>query len=173
MYADIPEALRTLIEPVVEDRGLELVNVDVVRGRPPWRLVVVVDTPEGDGRVAVDACAEISRELGPALDAADLISSRYTLEVTSPGFDRVLAREKDFAAACGGEVRLQTRSAVAGRRRFRGRLESFDGSTARLDVGGEAVEIPFENVARANAVDQFTREDFHAGGSARTSRSTK
>jgi ribosome maturation factor RimP len=171
VYADIPEALRSLIEPVVEDRGLELVDVELVRGRPPWRLRVVVDTPSGDGRVAIDRCAELSRELGPRLDAADPIQARYTLEVSSPGFDRVLAREKDFRAACGSEIRLQTRSAIEGRRRFRGLLESFDGSTALLSVDGARVEIPFANVARARTVYHFTRDDFAAA--ARASRSTK
>lgn len=172
MYADIPEAMRTLIEPVVQDAGLELVDVELVRGRPPWRLRVVVDTTAGDGRVGIDACAELSRELGPRLDAADPIDPRYTLEVSSPGFDRVLAREKDFQAACGGEIRLETRSAIAGRRRFRGQLEGFDGTTVRLRVDGEPVEIPFANVARAHAVYHFTRDDF-AGPSRTAARASR
>ena len=80
----------------MQEHGLELVDVDFARGRPPWRLRVIVDNPEMDGRVPVDRCAEVSRELGARLDAAGAIETRYTLEVTTPGFDRVLAREKDF-----------------------------------------------------------------------------
>ena len=160
MYADIPEDLRRCIEPVVVDHGLELVDVDFTRGRAPWRVRVVVDTPVGDGRVSIDVCAAVSREVGAQLDAQDAISSRYTLEVTSPGFDRVLAREKDFAAACGGEIKLKTRRAIDGQRSFRGRLEAFEAGSIRLRVEGREVVIPFGEVAKANAVYEFSREDF-------------
>lgn len=160
MYRDIPEEMRALIEPIVDDHGLELVDVDLKRGRAPWTLRVIVDTPEGDGRVPVEQCARVSREIGSHLDAGDLIPVRYTLEVSSPGLDRVLAREKDFRAACGREVKLETRAPRDGRRRFRGRLVSFDDEVARLLVDGEEIEIAFAEVARANAVYEFTREDF-------------
>ena len=160
MYREIPEEMRALIEPIVEDHGLELVDVDVRRGRAPWSLRVIVDTPEGDGCVPVDDCAQVSREIGSHLDAGDLIASRYTLEVSSPGLDRVLAREKDFTAARGREVKLETRVPRDGRRRFRGRLIGFDEEMVRLLVDGEEVAIAFADVARANAVYEFTREDF-------------
>jgi ribosome maturation factor RimP len=160
LYADIPNELRRLIEPIVGDHGLELVDVEFSRGRPPWRLRVVVDNPELDGRVPVDRCAEVSRELGARLDAADAIETRYLLEVTTPGFDRVLAREKDFVAALGAEVRIETRRPLEGRRRFRGRLEAFEAGSLRLLVDGQPVSLPFAEVAKANRVYEFTRDDF-------------
>jgi ribosome maturation factor RimP len=120
----------------------------------------VVDTWEGDGRVAVDRCAELSREIAVQLDAADAIPVRYQLEVSSPGLDRWLAREKDFTAACGQEMRVETRVPLDGRRRFRGVLESFDGDVARLRVDGREVSIPFAEIARARIVYEFKREDF-------------
>ena len=89
-----------MIEPVVDDAGFELVDVSLARGGRPWMLRVTIDTPQGDGRVSVDSCAAISREIGSQLDVADTIESNYRLEVSSPGLDRPLAREKDFEAAC-------------------------------------------------------------------------
>lgn len=160
MYADIPEALRGLIEPIVRDHGLELVDAELAQGRPPWRLRVVVDNPEMDGRVSIERCAEVSREIGARLDAADAIGASYVLEVTSPGFDRVLAREKDFAAACGAEVKLETRQPIDGRRRFRGRLLGFEGGLLHLSVDGREAVVPFADVARAHTVYAFSREDF-------------
>ena len=160
MYRDIPEEMRALIEPIVVDHSLELVDLDLKRGRAPWILRVVVDTPEGDGRVPVEECARVSREIGSHLDAGDLIPGRYTLEVSSPGLDRILAREKDFEAACGREVKIETRAPRDGRRRFRGRLVGFDGALARVMVEGEEVEIAFADVAKANVVYEFSREDF-------------
>jgi ribosome maturation factor RimP len=158
--------MRELIEPVVEGSGCELVDVLLTRGRPPWVLRVTIDTPSGDGRVSVDRCADVSRELATQLEAADAIPSSYRLEVSSPGLDRILAREKDFAAVRGEEVRLETRKPLDGRRRFRGRLLGLEGRVVRINVDGAEIGIPFDDIARANTVYQFTRADFAPRGEA-------
>ena len=167
VYRDIPEDMLSLIEPIVAAHGLELVDLERHQGRAPWTLRVIVDTPRGDGLVSIDRCADLSREIGARLDAAGAIPVRYQLEVSSPGLDRVLAREKDFAGACGREVRLETRTPLDGRRRFRGRLLSFDAGTLRLEVDGALWSVAFQDVARARAVYEFTRNDFaqRTGGS--------
>ena len=169
MYRDIPEDMLSLIEPIVAGHGLELVDLERHQGRAPWTLRVIVDTPRGDGLVPIDRCAELSREIGARLDAAGAIPVRYQLEVSSPGLDRVLAREKDFSAVCGREVRIETRTPLAGRRRFRGRLLSFDAGALRLSVDGVECLVAFEDVARARAVYEFTPNDFaqRTGGSGR------
>ncbi len=164
MYHDIPSELRSLIEPVLHDHGLELVDAWLSRGRGPAQLRVVVDTPVGDGAVPVEGCAAVSRELATHLEASGLVPEDYQLEVTSPGLDRVLAREKDFEAACGAEVRIETRQPRDGRRRFRGRLQAFEAGMLRLNVDGAEFEIPFHEVARASRVYEFTSADFRRGG---------
>jgi ribosome maturation factor RimP len=160
VYRDIPEGLRGVIEPVVEAAGFELVDATLVRGRQPWGLRITIDSPAGDGRVPIEACAAVSRELSTHLDAADAIPVSYRLEVSSPGLDRVLAREKDFAAACGSEVALETRRPIEGRRRFRGDLVAFENGIARLRVDGQDFAVAFEEVARAHTIYRFTRADF-------------
>ncbi len=160
MYRDIPQELRALIEPVVESHGLELVDVELNPGQSNSTLSVTVDTPQNDGRVVVDQCALVSRELESHLDAADPIPNRYRLEVSSPGLDRRLSREKDFESARGSVVKIETRHPLDGRRRFRGRLVDFAEGKARLVVDGREVAIPFEEVSRANAVYEFSSEDF-------------
>ena len=163
VYRDIAEGLRGMIEPVVEGAGFELVDVIFSRGRPPWNVRVVIDTPSGDGCVPVDRCAEVSREIETNFDAADAIEAAYRLEVSSPGLDRVLAREKDFEAARGSEIRLQAREPLNGSRKFRGMLLGLDGGCVRLEIEGREVGIPFGNVARANVIYKFTRADFESG----------
>jgi len=160
VYRDIPEDLRRLIEPVVVDSGLELVDLAVRRGRAPWHVRVTIDTPQMDGRVPVERCASVSREIETHLDAGAGFPVSYHLEVSSPGLDRMLAREKDFEAALGREVRIETRQPLGGRRRFRGRLVAFAGGVANLEVDGALVGIPFAEVAKANTVYQFTAADF-------------
>ena len=160
MYRDIPEELRSLIEPIVQDFGFELVDVALHRGRSPWQLRITLDTPEGDGRVSVERCAEVSRELGTALDAADWGTSAYRLEVSSPGLDRVLAREVDFQRACGSEVAVETRRPLDGRRRYRGQLLGFEAGVARISVDGREFQVPFAEVAKAHSIYRFTPADF-------------
>lgn len=160
MYRDIPEDLLSLIEPVAIDRGFELVDVVSQGGRRGGRLVVIVDTLQGDGRVPIEACAALSRELSTCLDASAVMDVRYTLEVTSPGLDRVLGREKDFESACGEIVKLETREPKFGSRKFRGKLVNFVDGDATLIVDGTRRVIPFADVIRANQVYEYTREDF-------------
>ncbi len=160
VYRDIPEELRALIEPVVDEAGFELVDVQLAHGGRPRTLKITIDTPELDGRVSVDGCAAISRELGCQLDVADAIESTYSLEVSSPGLDRPLTREKDFAFACGREVHIETRQPICGRRRFRGVLLRFEEDVAAIEVDGNEVEISFAEVSKAKTVYQFSRADF-------------
>jgi ribosome maturation factor RimP len=167
MYRDIPEEMRRLVEPVVESAGYELVDLLVARGRPPWLVRITVDTPQGDGRVPVDRLAELSREIGSNFDAVDAIPASYRLELSSPGLERMLAREVDFARACGSEVRIETRRPLDGQRRFRGVLTAFDGGAARLATQGREVSIPFAEVERANLVYIVGPADFARGAGSR------
>ncbi len=160
MYRDIPEDLRALIEPVVVDHGCELVDVEVSKGAGQGLLRVTIDRTEGDGLVSIDCCAQVSRELQTLLDVADAIGGAYRLEVSSPGLDRILAREKDFSAACGEEVKIRTRRPLEGRRRFRGLLIAFEGECVRVEVDGKPVEIPFDEIEKANMIYEFSRADF-------------
>lgn len=164
MYHDIPEDLKQIVEPVVQDQGCELVDV-VVRPTGGEGLIrVVIDRIDGNGRVSIESIESVSREVGDQLDAADFMAGRYRLEVSSPGLDRVLAREKDFVAALGSKVSLQTRRPIESRKRFKGVLTGFEDGIARLEVDngkekGE-VQIPFGEVEKANSIYQFSREDF-------------
>jgi ribosome maturation factor RimP len=129
--------------------------VEVTRPRGPGLLRIVVD-----GRVPVEKCAAISRELSTLLDAADFMPGAYQLEVSSPGLDRVLAREKDFEAAVSREIRVQTRRPLEGRKRYRGRLVAFEAGVLKLNVDGDLASIPFDEVEKANTIYEFTSADF-------------
>lgn len=121
---------------------------------------MIVDSPAGDGRVPVDCCAEVSREIETNLDAQEDFPQRYQLEVTSPGLDRWLGREVDFERACGSTLKVETRMPVNGARRFRGVLTDFRSQTLSMNVDGQTIEIPFAQVSKANRVYEFTDEDF-------------
>ncbi len=155
MYKDIPENMLGIIEPVAASHGLEIVDIEVQQGRGKGFLRIIVDTPEGDGKVTVDGCAAVSREVGHGIDAAGAIPGAYTLEVCSPGVDRMLGREKDFARVVGKRVEVRTRQAVEGRRKFRGELLSFEESAAQIRTEQGEVRIPFTDISKAQAFFPF------------------
>jgi ribosome maturation factor RimP len=149
MYKDIPDEFRRVVEPVVQAHGLELVDAGIGRGPTRSLVRVVVDTPVGDGRVLLDECAAISREVGHGLDVSDLLPGAYTLEVCSPGVDRTLGREVDFTRVVGRRVAIETRTAIEGRRRFRGLLVAFADGVATVQSEGRELAIPFAAIDRA------------------------
>ncbi|MCR9096350.1 MAG: ribosome maturation factor RimP [bacterium] len=157
-----------MIEPVVDEHGCELVDVEVARNRGQGLLRITVDSPSADGRVPIDRCVAISREVETLLDAADAMTGAYQLEVSSPGLDRLLGREKDFVSAVGQELKLRTRRPFEGRKRFRGRLLAVDTqrepAVLQMDVDGESFAIPFDEVEKANTIYEFTSADFGKQG---------
>jgi len=160
VYRDIPREFKSVIEPVVEDHGLELVDIERAGGKNAILLRITVDTPALDGRVNIERCAELSREVGTLIEASGIIEGAYRLEVSSPGLDRKLSREKDFAAACGSSLLLETRMPLDGRKRFQGVLKEVREGAILLELEGREVSIPFSEVRKANKLYEFSRADF-------------
>ena len=139
--------------PLAEAEGLELVAVEYQREAGGWVLRVYLDRPGGIG---LDDCQRVSQQLGDLLDVDDLIEHAYTLEVSSPGLDRPLVSEADFARFAGRVVRLQTEAPVEGQRRFRGRLLAITGGAVQLEVeGARRVAIPHAAIQRARLVVEW------------------
>jgi len=153
--------IAALVEPTLNDLGYRVVRV-TVSGRNGTTLQIMAERP--DGTMTVEDCADVSRQLSPLLDAHDPIVGQYTLEISSPGIDRPLARPSDFVAWAGHEARIETKELVGGRRRFRGKLKGLAGNDVQLEVpvdqGGPEVAVPIGLVAEARLVltDELIRD---------------
>ena len=153
--------IAALIEPTLNDLGFRIVRV-AISGRNGTTVQIMAERP--DGTMTVEDCADVSRQLSPLLDAHDPIAGHYTLEISSPGIDRPLARASDFVAWAGHEARIETKELVGGRRRFRGTLKGFAGNDVQLEVpadqGGPEVILPIGNIAEARLVltDELIRD---------------
>ena len=146
------ELLRTLHElagSVIEAAGLELVELSLRGPSTNRALRIDIDRPGVQG-VTLDDCQRVSAALGHALDAADVIDSRFVLEVSSPGIDRPIRSEADYRRNTGRRVVLTTREPVGGRRRFAGPLLGWSDGVIRIhdDEAGE-VSVPAEGVESA------------------------
>ncbi len=137
---------------MVDALGLELVDVEYLTQGGRWIVRVYVDR---EGGVTLDECAMLSRELGPLLDVKDVIPHEYVLEVSSPGLNRRLKKEKDFVWARGKKVKLRTRNPIDGRRNFTGMLTDVREGDLLLEVEGGTVVIALREIERANVVFEF------------------
>ncbi|MBI4635160.1 MAG: ribosome maturation factor RimP [Candidatus Rokubacteria bacterium] len=134
--------IEEIIQPVLRDHGLELVDLDWRPRRPRGILRVFVDKPGG---VAVGDCERVSREVGDVLDVAAVIAEAYDLEVSSPGLDRQLRKERELRWAVGKRLRCW----LLGGQEVRGRLLEVTGERLALDVDGERVEIERARLGKA------------------------
>jgi len=145
--SDVLEVLRRMAREILEYAGMEMVHLEMKR-EPGGHLVRLYIDKEGG--VTLDDCSLISRQLSAQLDIEDPIEGRYTLEVSSPGLDRPLFTDRDFARFAGRQIRLSTHVPLDGRRNFQGRLEGIvDGSVRITLQEGREVSIPRDQVARA------------------------
>ena len=139
-------SLWAMIEPILEPEDMELVELEFKLENGRWVLRLYIDTPGG---VTLDDCELVSRQVGALLDIKDAIDRPYTLEVSSPGINRVLRREKDFRTFVGSPVRIRTRRKVDGQRNFRGTLKGMEHSRIIIEEDGNRIEINPEDLDRA------------------------
>lgn len=140
-----------LLQPGAEALGYELVAVELTGGDISI-VRVFIDTPNG---VTVDDCSKASRQFSAILDVEDPISNQYTLEVSSPGMDRPLAKPEHFKKVVGGDVKIKMATLVDGRRRFTGELVEATDEFAVVEVDGEQTELPYQDMDRARVVPVY------------------
>ena len=147
MTQDRLDRVRNTAREIVEFAGMELVHLEMKREPGGLLLRLYIDK---EGGVTLDDCARISRQLSVQLDVDDPIEERYTLEVSSPGLDRPLFSDGDFARFSGRKIRLSTHVPLEGRRNYQGRLDGIVDGSVRLTLeDGRQVAIPRDQVAKA------------------------
>ena len=144
--------------PVLRDLGLRLVRVKI-SATAGTTVQIMAERP--DGAMSIDDCERASTALSPVFDVEDIMTQAYRLELSSPGIDRPLVRQSDFARAVGGEARIEMATAVDGRKRFRGVIEAVahgpDGPAVRLlvtadDKSESRVDLPIRDMGEARLV---------------------
>ncbi len=140
------------MEPILEEMGYELVDVEYVSIYGRWILRLFVDK---EGGVTIGDCARISEELGDLIDVKEFLRHEYNLEVSSPGLDRPLKKEKDLSRALGKRVKIRMTIPLEGRRNFTGVLLRYGDGILHLEVDGQEVALSWPDVAKANLIYEF------------------
>ena len=171
MRKDVQD-LWLLAEPYVRDAGFDLIEVQNGREPSGWVVRLFIDAPAEAGagsmpvvaKVGLDDCERVSRDVSAALDVADVVPHAYQLEVSSPGLDRPLRRERDFARFVGESARIRLIDGVEGRRNFLGTLRAAKDGRVEIACDGRSYEIPIDDIQKANLVPDWDRE-FHRSAS--------
>ena len=148
-----PLKIGEMLEPGIRSLGYELVGVEYRTGGPGGGLLrVYIDREDG---ISADDCQKVSYQVSGVLDVEDPIAGHYTLEVSSPGLDRMLFKKDDFERYAGHNVKLRVLYPVEGRRRFKGRLIGLREANVVIEQDGEEYSLPYDQVEQARLVPEY------------------
>ena len=142
--------VRSLAEPLCASEGLELVHVEFQREANGRILRLYIDKPDG---INLDDCVGVSRQMGDILDVNLENIGPYSLEVTSPGPRRPLAKHEDFEKFKGNRVKLKTSRPLNGQKNFTGILMGISGEQVNLQIGKENIVIPYQDILKARLAE--------------------
>ena len=148
----VTELVWQLAEPVVQEHGCSVWDVEYVREGGEWFLRVYIDKPDG---VNITDCEAISRALDPILDEKDPIPDSYNFEVCSAGIERVLKRESDFRRFLGSAVTVRLYTPKNGAKEYTGTLTAWENGDVTLDCGGQLRTFTKSEVAQARLHADF------------------
>ncbi len=140
------ETIQALLAPTIEALGFELWGLEVLsQGRHSLLRLYI----EGEQGISIDDCAAVSRQVSGVLDVEDPINGEYTLEVSSPGVDRLLFVLDHYAAYIGEWVELRLRVPFEGRRKIKGTLKGIEGEDVVVQVEDQEFLLPYSAIDRA------------------------
>lgn len=152
----VKDLTEELVQPILEDMGLDLVDVEFVKEGKDWFLRVFIDSDNG---IDIEECGLVSEQLSTKLDEADPVSQPYFLEVSSPGAERPLKKKADFEKSIGKNVHIKTYEPIDDEKVFEGELSAFDGETVsvtiKIKTRKKTINIPYEKVASARLAVTF------------------
>lgn len=134
---EIESLVTTVVEEIIRDSDMELVDVEYVRERD-WYLRIYLDKPNG---IDLDDCQMVSEKVSAFLDEKDPIKENYLLEVSSPGLDRVLKKEKDFIRYNNREVDIQLFRPYEGKKSLVGILCGYTDTDFQIEIDGKIVNL--------------------------------
>jgi ribosome maturation factor RimP len=142
----VTESIEELVTPIINENRLELVDVEYKKEGKNWVLRIFIDK---EGGVTVDDCTQVSRHIEDLIEVEGIVPSSYTLEVSSPGLDRPLKKEKDFIRYQGKRVHVTTFTPIHQQKNFKGIIRDFLNGVLFLEIEQQIVEIPNTQIAKA------------------------
>ena len=149
---DYERRAEALLLPIVEECGFELVDVEYVKEAGNWYLRGYIDKPGG---ITVNDCEAVRRIFSDKLDENDFIEDSYIMEISSPGLDRPLKKEKDFARSMGKLVEIRTYRPIEKQKEFCGILTAYDSNSVTIDEEGSQRVFDKKDIALIRLAIEF------------------
>ena len=147
-----PKRLTTLIEPIVNGLGYELVGIEFNSHPKNGMLRVYIDSENG---IVLDDCSKVSHQLSGMLDVEDPISGNYRLEVSSPGLDRPLFTLESFERFKSQQITMTLVRPLGKQRNIKGELRGTKGNIVLVQCDDQLLEIPFDAIGKARLIPEF------------------
>ncbi len=151
------EKIKEIVAPVIESEDMELVDVECLKMKSRWLVRIYMDKEDG---ITLDDCSEISNQVSDLLDIHEILPDTYILEVSSPGLDRPLAREKDFIKYRGHNIKVKLKNKLDGEKIIRGNLLDFNDVNGKkiliIDTKEKTYSIPRETIIKATLEYDFS-----------------
>ena len=148
--SEITEELQKIIQPLLEEGGFELVEINFNRSRFSATLALFVDRIGGG--ITIGECALLNRKIGEFLDTTGIIQERYLLEVSSPGIDRLLKTKNDFLRCVGKDVKFFLREAINGKIEFAAKVLKAEDEAVFVEMKNSSLGIALSNIAKAKQI---------------------
>ena len=148
----VVKRIEELAIPILTSEDLKLVDIEFKKEAHGLVLRFLIDR---EGGVDLDTCSRTSEVLSNLLDAEDLISSSYTLEVASPGIERPLKKIEDFKKFVGSKIYAKTKTKIKERKHFTGILKTAAEETFTIECEDLTIEIPYSEVSKTHLVVGF------------------
>ena len=143
--------IKEVLLPSLEAIGFSLVRIRIMGGGENRTLQLMIDRLD-EQPVSIEDCALVSRNASALLDVEDPINGAYMLEVSSPGIDRPLTKERDFERYVGFEAKLELRDVQDGQRRFQGRLLGCENGVVKLLTEAGETSLSFGTITAAKLI---------------------
>ena len=149
MAGNITAKVTELVENIINDLGYDLYDVEYLKEGKDYILRITIDNDKG---INIEDCEKVSNAINDILDSADYIKDQYNLEVSSPGLERILKKDKHFEKQIGNEVYIKLYKSVNGLKEVQGILKEYNPEKLILDVDNEKIEIECKDIAIAKTI---------------------
>lgn len=147
----VEENIEKIVLPVLKDMELELVDIEYLQEGGYWYVRIYIEKMNGD--VSLDDCEKVSRAVDEDIDK--LIDKKFFLEISSPGVERPLKKEKDYIRFTGSKIKVSLKHKINDKKNVEGILTKFENDVLYIETEGMELEIPFKEVRKANLVYDF------------------
>lgn len=150
--AKIEEKVESLIEPKIKELGYNLYDVEYVKEGKDYYLRVYIDKDTG---ISLEDCELVSNNINELLDQADYIKEQYFLEVSSPGIERILKKDKHLKDNIGAKVQIKLFKPVNGKKQYEGILKNFNEANIEIETASATLEIERQNIGQIKTIFEW------------------